>query len=56
MQAARYRVPSTSTVITGISCGRPLDRAVRVSRSDPEIPVAIAILLKTLAVNQGGLR
>ena len=46
----------TLTVITGIFCSCPLLRAVTVSVSLPETPVAIAILLNTLAVNHGGLR
>ena len=52
----RYRVPSTSTLITGIFCGCPLPRAVSVNVSVPETPVAMASLLNTLTVNQGGLR
>src|SRR6202022_857916 len=52
----RYLAVPTSTVITGTFCGSLLPRLVTVSVSLSDTPVAIAILLKILTVNQGGLR
>jgi hypothetical protein len=48
-------MPSTSTLMTGTVCWRPL-RAVSVRVSAPAIPVIIAILLNTLTVNHDGFR
>ena len=52
----RYFTPSTSGTTTGICCGCLLPRLVTVSVSLLPTPVAIAILLKILATNHGGLR